>query len=224
MKPARRASDSFTVGKRLSIMEISLLRLFKNTSGQPFTTGPVSILMAEDSTNTEMEGMETDKQPRKKNYGNNFMVQGLMKFTGLNKMATIEVTKALDVEGKFVVETSKDRKVEATKKVKDEDYELECIQKTGTVTITNMKNEEVKCKIDHLLYGHLETSEPMHIEVTERQTGHHDVNPTSKYVWEIKVPPKGKADLVFKYCIKEWKRAEQEQVHGSNNKMKKAKK
>ena len=118
MKPARRASDSFTVGKRLSIMEISLLRLFKNTSGQPFTTGPVSILMAEDSTNTEMEGMETDKQPRKKNYGNNFMVQGLMKFTGLNKMATIEVTKALDVEGKFVVETSKDRKVEATKKIK----------------------------------------------------------------------------------------------------------
>ena len=76
-----------------------------------------------------------------------------------------------------------------------------------------MKTEEVKCKVDHLLYGNLETSEPMHIEVTERQTGHHDVNPTSKYVWEIKVPPKGKADLVFKYCIKEWKRAEQEQVH-----------
>ena len=86
------------------------------------------------------------------------MVQGLMKFTGLNKMATIEVTKALDVAGKFVVETSKDRKVEATKKIKDEDYELECIQKTGTVTITNMKSEEVKCKVDHLLYGSLETS------------------------------------------------------------------
>ena len=89
---------------------------------------------------------------------------------------------------------------------------MECIQKTGTVTVTNMKNEEVKCKIDYLLYGNLETSEPMHIEVTERQTAHDDLNSTSKYVWEIKVQAKGKADLVFKYCIKKWKKVEQQSI------------
>ena len=56
---------------------------------------------------------ESDNVPKSKNsHENNFLVQGLMKFTGPNKMATVEITKALDVEGKFVIETSKERKVE----------------------------------------------------------------------------------------------------------------
>ena len=173
---------------------------FKNTSGQPFTTGPVSVLMEEEYGK---DGMETET-PRN-NKENNFLVQGLMKFTGPNKTATIEITKALDVEGKFVVETSKERKVEAHKKIKEDDYELISIQKTATMTITNTKSEEVKCKVDHLLRGHLENSSPAHKEVTERQTGHNqDLNPFAKYVWEIKAPAKGKAELVFTYCIKEW--------------------
>ena len=163
---------------------------FKNTSGQPFTTGPVSVIMAEEGKN-----MDTDDKTRNSNE-NNFLVQGLMKFTGPNKIATVEITKALDIEGKFVLETSKERKVKAKKKVK-------CIQKTGTVTITNLKDEEVKCKIDHLLYGHLEKSEPSYMEVTERNVGHHDLNPTAKYVWQVKVPPKGKAELVFTFVIKQ---------------------
>ena len=132
-----------------------------------------------------------------------------MKFTGPNKIATVEITKALDVEGKFVIETSKERKVEAKKKVKDDEHQLVCIQKTGTVTITNLKDEEVKCKIDHLLYGQLEKSEPSHLEVTERNVGHHDLNPTAKYVWQITAPAKGKAELVFTYVIKQWERAGQ---------------
>jgi hypothetical protein len=187
-----------------SMIEATHAITFKNTSGQPFTTGPVSVLMAEDS-----EGSNKDDKS-KNNNENNFLVQGLMKFTGPNKIATVEITKALDVEGKFVIETSKERKVEAKKKVKDEEYELVCIQKAGTVTITNLKNEEVKCKIDHLLYGHLEKSEPAHMEVTERQAGHHDLNPTAKYVWQVKVPAKGKAELVFTYCIKQWNKGQQE--------------
>ena len=173
---------------------------FKNTSGQPFTTGPVSVIMAE-----ECKNMDEDDKTRNSNE-NNFLVQGLMKFTGPNKIATVEITKALDVEGKFVLETSKERKVEAKKKVKDDVHELVCIQKTGTVTITNLKDEEVKCKIDHLLYGQLEKSEPSHMEVTERNVGHHDLNPTAKYVWQVKVPPKGKAELVFTFVIKQWDR------------------
>ena len=135
-----------------------------------------------------------------------------MKYTGPSKTATVEITKALDVEGKYVVESSKERKVEAKKKIKDDDYELVSVQKTSTVKITNLKNEEVKCKIDYLLYGHLEESNPRYVEVTERQTGHHDLNPTAKYVWEIKAPAKGKAELIFKYSIKEWIKGKQEDV------------
>merc|ERR1719412_1030516 len=196
------------VGNDETMVEATHAITFKNTSGQPFTTGPVSVLMADESGSDDMEG----DTPKKRNKENNFLVQGLMKFTGPNKTATVEITKALDVEGKFVIETSKERTVEAKKKIKEDDYELVCIKKTGTVTITNMKNEEVKCKIDHLLYGHLEKSEPSHTEVTERQTGHQDLNPTAKYVWQVKAPARGKVELVFTFCIKEWVKGEQQNV------------
>ena len=139
-----------------------------------------------------------------------------MKFTPPNKTATVEITKALDIEGKFVIETSKERKVDGKKKLIDSrnlDYELVCIQKTGTVTVANMKNEEVKCKIDHLLYGHLEKSEPSHTEITERQTGHEDLNPMAKYVWQVKAPARGKVELVFTYCIKEWVKRNYSMLH-----------
>ena len=67
-----------------------------------------------------------------------------------------------------------------------------------------MKNEEVKCKVDHLLYGHLENSSPIPVEITERQTLHQDLNPKTKYVWEVNVPARGKAEIVFDYYIKNW--------------------
>jgi len=191
------------LGNDDTMVEATHAITFKNTSGQPFTTGPVSVLMAE-----ENKIAESDNKTRNGNE-NNFLVQGMMKFTGPNKIATVEITKALDVEGKFVLETSKERKVEAKKTVRDDVHELVCIQKTGTVTITNLKDEEVKCKIDHLLYGQLEKSEPSHMEVTERNVGHHDLNPTAKYVWQVKVPAKGKAELVFTYVIKQWDRSSQ---------------
>ena len=193
---------------------------FKNSSGQPFTTGPVSVLM-ETNNETAKQGdvMETDvgRAGRK---DNNFMIQGLMKFTGSEKTATVELTKALDVDGKFVVESAKETKIEAKRTVREEEYMLEGTKMMGKLTINNMRNEDVKCKIDHLLYGHLEKSEPEHIEVTE--TNHailkqdyssiHDhsmrPNPTTKYVWEMAVPAMRKGELVFSYWIKEWKLVE----------------
>ena len=168
---------------------------FKNTSGQPFTTGPVSVLMAKES-----KVMDKDDKIRN-NDENNFLVQSLMKFTGPNKIATVEITKALDVEGKFVLTTSKERKVESKNKNKGE---LVCIEKTGSFTITNLKNEEVECKIDYLLHGQLQKSNPPHIEATEVNDGGIDQNPITKYVWQVKVPPKDKAELIFIFTIKEW--------------------
>ena len=56
------------------------------------------------------------------------------------------------------------------------------VKKKATFTVSNMKNEEVKCKVDYLLHGHLVRAEPNYKEVTESQTGHHDLNPNTKYV------------------------------------------
>ena len=66
---------------------------FKKTSGQPLTKAPVSIL-----------GKTSDNNSK-------FMVQGMMKFTNPAKNATIEITRTMDVERKFVDET-KERKTE----------------------------------------------------------------------------------------------------------------
>ena len=199
-------------GEDETLIEATHAITFKNTSGQPFTTAPVSVLIEGDRAKDDMD----IDQPKKERKENNFLVQGLMKFTGPNKIATIEITKALDVEGKFVIETSKDRTVEAKKKMHNDDYELVSVQKTGTVVISNTKKEEIKCKVDHLLYGQLEKSDPSPMEVTERHNSrvyshqqNTDLNNTAKYVWEIKVPAKGKAELVFTYHIKEWIRGEQ---------------
>merc|ERR1719361_912416 len=177
-------------GEDETLIEATHAITFKNTSGQPFTTAPVSVLIEGDRAKDDMDIDE----PKKERKENNFLVQGLMKFTGPDKIATIEITKALDVEGKFVIETSKERKVEAKKK-------------------------KIKCKVDHLLYGQLEKSDPSPMEVTERHNSrvygpqqNTDLNNTAKYVWEIKVPAKGKAELVFSYHIKEWIRGEQTRI------------
>ena len=174
---------------------------FKNNSRQPFTTGPVSILVEESASNEDDTKFDKPIKDRKMN---RFLVQGLMKDTGPNETATVELKKALDIEGNFIIETSKERIVEERRKTKHEEYELECINKTGTVTIINMKNEGIKCKIERLLYGHFEMSSPHYTEETERQVGYQELNPTAKYIWEIAVPANGKATLVFTYCIKAW--------------------
>ena len=185
-----------------SIFEATHAITFKNTCGQPLTTGPVSVLLSEDTKLPDSGKRQEDVSMKK--VGNRFLVQGKMGFTGVNKAAIVELTKALDVDGKFVVETMKDRDVEKKKKIEDKEYELAVVKKKAIFTVSNMKNEEVKCKVDYLLHGHLVKAEPNYKEVTESHTGHHDLNPKTKYVWEINVPKQGKAELLFEYCIKKW--------------------
>ena len=196
--------------KDKSIFEATHAITFKNTCGQPLTTGPVSVLLSEDMKQPDHGKKQEDVSM--KSVGNRFLVQGKMGFTGINKAAIVEMTKALDVDGKFVMETMKDRDVEKKKKIQDKEYELVVVKKKATFTVSNMKNEEVKCKVDYLLHGHLVKAEPNYKEVTESHTGHHDLNPKTKYVWEINVPKQGKAELVFEYCIKKWTKVVEDAV------------
>ena len=197
-------------GKDESIFEATHAITFKNTCGQPLTTGPVSVLLSEDTKQPDTGTKQEDVSMKR--VGNRFLVQGKMSFTGINKAAIVEMTKALDVDGKFVVETMKDRDVEKKKKIQDKEYELVVVKKKATFTVSNMKNEDVKCKVDYLLHGHLVKAEPNYKEVTESHTGHHDLNPKTKYVWEINVPKQGKSELVFEYCIKKWTKVVEDAV------------
>ena len=54
---------------------------FRNPTGQPLTSGPVSVLAR------QKEGTESK-----------FMVQAMMKFTGPDKPVIVEITRAMDVQ------------------------------------------------------------------------------------------------------------------------------
>ena len=190
-------SDKQKHEKDDTILEATHAITFRNTYGQPLTNGPVSILLP-----GEGEGDMSAQNGQKRVNGNNFLLQSRINFTGINKLVTVEMTKAIDVDGKILIETSKEKKVEVKKTTKRDKFFF--VDKKATFTISNMKNEDIKCKVDHLLYGHLEKSMPVPLEKTERHTRYHDLNPQVKYVWELMAPARGKVELVFSYCIKKW--------------------
>jgi len=165
---------------------------FRNPTGQPLTGGPVSILARQ---NEEVESK--------------FMVQAMMKFTGPEKPIIVEITRAMDVQATYSVETCKEKKTElwsaavswtgAGKKYVD------VVTKKGKLTIKNPKATAIKCKIEHALQGHLEKSKPAVKEVTERPSHGQELNPTSKLLWELEVPAEGSAELNIEYGVKMWK-------------------
>jgi len=165
---------------------------FRNPTGQPLTGGPVSILARQ---NEEAESK--------------FMVQAMMKFTGPEKPIIVEITRAMDVQATYSVETCKEKKTElwsaavswtgAGKKYVD------VVTKKGKLTIKNPKATAIKCKIEHALQGHLEKSEPAVKEETERPSHGQELNPTSKLLWELEVPAEGSAELNIEYGVKMWK-------------------
>merc|ERR1719500_442556 len=149
---------------------------FRNPTGQPLTGGPVSILARQ---NEEAESK--------------FMVQAMMKFTGPEKHIIVEITRAMDVQATYSVETSKGKKY------------VDVVTKKGKLTIKNPKATAIKCKIEHALQGHLKKSKPAVKEETERPSHGQELNPTSKLLWELEVPAEGSAELNIEYGVKMWK-------------------
>jgi len=119
----------------------------------------------------------------------------------------------MDVEGKFVVET-KERKTEVINEAEGsvvfgttKKQYVDSVQKVGKVSIRNSKAEEIKCRVEHQLYGHLGESTPVFKDKTEQQSNHHGLNPTTKYTWEVTVPASGRTEISFQYQVKDWNHA-----------------
>jgi len=159
---------------------------FKNNSGQPLTTGPVTVLCK-----------------KKEDKNEKFLVQGLMKFTGTNQDANVEITSSMDVLSKFSVNTAETKLDEKNDK---DNYVLSTTYQTGEVEIINMKDEDIKCKVEYTLRGTLIKSEPEFKEKIENSKRHlSDLNLVTKYVWEVKVGKKQKGNVKFNFCWKEMK-------------------
>merc|ERR1712029_646168 len=108
-----------------------------------------------------------------------------MKFTGINQDANVEITTSMDVLAKFSLNT-KDTKMD--KKNKKEGYVMSTTYKTGEVELINMKDEDIKCRVEYNLYGTMIKSEPEFkdkIESSKRQ--YSDINLITKYIWEVDV-------------------------------------
>jgi len=154
---------------------------FKNTTSQPLTTAPATIL-AKSGENSK------------------FLVQGMMKFTLPGQDATVEITKTLNVQAKFTVETG-----ETTQEMTEAaDEKIVTTKKSGSVEILNTKDEDVKCKIEYILHGTMLDSSPLFKNKYEQNSNYSnmDLNTRTKYVWEFQVEAKKKQKVSFNFCIK----------------------
>ena len=135
---------------------------FKNTTGQPLTTASATILAR--------------GEPNSK-----FLVQGLMKFTGVDREATIEITNTMEVEAKMRIET----KEKTTERDLVDGFVIISTLKSAEAEFINYRDEAVKCRVEYYPQGRLLDSQP-NFEDKIEQSGsgrrYQDINPTTKYV------------------------------------------
>jgi hypothetical protein len=146
---------------------------FKNTAGQPLTTGPATVYQRD-----QVVGQDT------------------MTYTTAGAEATITISKALDIrmEGNEE-ETGRERQV---KLANGNYYDLVTIK--GTATVRNMKKDTVSMKITKVFTGDLISASAGGKE-TKLAKGLRDVNPRTRIVWEPKVTPGQKLELTYSYKI-----------------------
>ena len=152
---------------------------FKNTTGQPLTTAPATVL--------------SKAEPNSK-----FLVQGLMKYCWPGHDANLEITSTHDVQVNFSVKSDTTENPE-----KDGEYVMYSTLHTCEVVLVNYKQESVKCKVEHSLRGAITASDPDVKSKIEKIVSYHDINPQAKYVWEINVGPQETNKIVFSYIFKE---------------------
>jgi len=164
---------------------------------QPLTTGPVSVLARQGNGDA----------------GNKFLVQGLLKFAGVGEKVTIDITRALDVQAKFFIESGADRKTElVTEGAKHSELDTgnryaEVVNQKAKLIINNTKQNDIKCKVEYQLFGHLGGSNQEPKEKIERGRNNvfsRNLNPTTQLIWEVLVPGKGQSEVIFDFSVKNW--------------------
>ena len=92
-----------------------------------------------------------------------------------------------------------------------ERYLISTTIKTGTVELLNIKNEDVKCKLEYTMLGNMiggvESSTEIKQEKMELNNRHayNDLNKNIKYTWELEVKAKQKTSFNFNFT---WKQRE----------------
>jgi hypothetical protein len=120
---------------------------------------------------------------------------------------SLYITESREVLVKFVISTTGQKIVKKEKKDKDskERILLET-SKSGKITVSNRKKEEVNVEIKDTLQGHLISSQPSCSDTVEKQNGQmNPLNPENLLTWKVVVAAGGKEEIAFEYSVKEWK-------------------
>jgi len=153
---------------------------FKNTTGQPLTTAPATVLF-------------------KAEPNNKFLVQGLMKYCLPGHDANLEMTTAHDVHVTTHVQVSPCNCKVATDE-QEKDRKCTKFSALCEVVLVNYKQESVKCKVGYELRGTLATSDPK-VKSKISVANPHDINQCAKYAWEINIDPQEEKKIVFSYTF-----------------------
>jgi hypothetical protein len=121
---------------------------------------------------------------------------------------SLYITDSREVLVKFAISTTGQKIVK--KEEKKDKYHQDRIlletSKSGKITVSNRKKEEVNLEIKHVLQGHLITSHHNCCDTLEIQNDQmNPLNPENLYTWMIVVPAGGKEEIAFEYTLKEWK-------------------
>ena len=113
-------------------------------------------------------------------------------------------------QAKFILETKDTTKEPENDSTGTARYIVATTIKTGTVELVNIKNEDVKCKVEYNMLGNMVGSVESNAEVKEEKmelNNHHynDLNKNIKYTWELEVKAKQKTSLGFNFT---WKQRE----------------
>jgi hypothetical protein len=146
---------------------------FKNTAGQPLTTGPASIYQK-----------------------NQVVGQDTLNYTSNNAEVTLNMSKALDIRmDASEEEVARERQV---KLPNTNYYDLVTIK--GTVSVRNMKKEGIKLKLTKAFTGELISASNGGKE-TKLAKGLRDVNPRTRVIWEPSMTAGEKLELTYSYKI-----------------------
>jgi hypothetical protein len=151
------------------------LLLFKNTSGQPLTTGAATIFQS-----------------------NEIVGQDLMKYVPTGGQVELQINKALDVRAE--VEEAEKTRERGVVKDKEGNNVFDRVIIEGTVAITNAKPEPIKMRIRKVLTGDVVSADGSP-DVTRTTKGIPDTNPVSRLSWTPTVPARGTLNLKYSYKL-----------------------
>lgn len=147
---------------------------FKNTSGQPLTTAPVTVFQ-----NGEVLGQDT------------------LSYSSPGSDVLVRMSKALDVHADAnEEEVSRER---ASLRLPN-DHFFDLVTLKGTIALQNFKDKAVKMKITKEIFGELVSADGSPT-VTKTAKGLQDVNPTLRLIWTPEIAAGGKLALTYTYRV-----------------------